>query len=96
MDEMHSINKRCHANTCNNRASFEMRKIFYTANPRSTTNGGVLSSIKGKLRSCVKVEVALLGSLYLILSLYGLCGYKATLKNKKNKKSCLGQSSGAV
>ena len=33
-------------------------------------------------RSCVKVEVGVFGSLSLILSPYGLCGRKATLKNR--------------
>ena len=33
-------------------------------------------------RSCVKVEVDVFGSLSLILSPYGLCGRKATLKNR--------------
>ena len=32
-----------------------------------------------ELRSCVEVEVAVLGSLHLIV-LYGLCGHKASLK----------------
>ena len=36
----------------------------------------------GELRSCVRVEVAVLGSPSLINKPYGFCGHKATLKKK--------------